>query len=718
MTLAILTPATRAPAADQGGLLSAGGLTLPDRIRAQLAEAGADEVRTAGPAQLADLAERATGPVLLCAADVVAHTELFRLLDSGPAGITRALLLPAADGTGALAVGARRGNLVTAPAPTADGAAPAGTDVGGPVFGGVLRVGVGDLPALATAARRVADRPGDATRQPLDAILAELVAAGTTVGAYPLRQLVAVRVTDQAGVVAAEAQVRAVDPDRARLRLAVKEHDDLFATYCVSSWSPLVTKGAARLGLSPSGVTAISVLFAGAAALLFAVGDRPPVLLLGAVLLYLGFVLDCVDGQLARYTGRYSAFGGWLDTIADRGKEYLVYGGLGAGVQLSGAADGWLLATAAIVLQTVRHMTDAWYGALHDEAARRIPVASADSGAAAGVGSRLSQVSDRVLAAPGSPVYWAKRTVVFPIGERWALIAVTAAVLGQRAALLAVLGWGVLAFCYTLALRSLRSRSMRVPVLAAVDTARYRDDGPLTRLLAHRVGAVVVAGSGQLPLVGAAVAAATAALLLPAFGVAGGLSAAALLVGAGAALVAGIASAARPAVGSLDWLVPAGLRAVEFLIVVAAGAVADVPALVTYGLLFVLALGHYDLTARLEKRLGAPPLHRWSLGWDSRVLLITLTSAGATLAAATGSGAAAPTTLATGATGALAGYLAVHFVATAVLDHRPTPAHPDHRPSAGVSVPAPRRPTDLPVDPAAPLSSAGRPAGPTTGDLG
>ncbi|WFE25257.1 DUF5941 domain-containing protein [Solwaraspora sp. WMMD791] len=748
MTLAILTPATRAPAADQGGLLIAGGLTLPDRIRAQLAEAGADEVRTAGPAELADLAEQATGPMLLCAADVVAHTELFRLLGSGPTTTTRALLLPADEGTGALAVGARRGNLVAAPAPTTDSAAPAPTTdsaapasaasasaAGGPVFGGVLRVGVGDLPALATAARRVADRPGDATRQPLDAILAELVAAGTTVGAYPLRQLVAVRVTDQAGVAAAEAQVRAVDPDRARLRLAVKEHDDLFATYCVSSWSPLVTKGAARLGLSPSGVTAISVLFAGAAALLFAVGDRPLVLLLGAVLLYLGFVLDCVDGQLARYTGRYSAFGGWLDTIADRGKEYLVYAGLGAGVQLSGAADGWLLATAAIVLQTVRHMTDAWYGALHDDAARRVPAVSTEASAPAGVGSRLSQVSDRVLAAPGSLVYWAKRTVVFPIGERWALIAVTAAVLGQRAALLAVLGWGVLAFCYTLALRSLRSRSMRVPVLAAVDTARYRDDGPLARLLAHRVGAVVAAGSGQLPLVGAAVAAATAALLLPAFGVAGGISAVALLAGAGAALAAGIASAARPAVGSLDWLVPAGLRAVEFLIVVAAGAVADVPPVVTYGLLFVLALGHYDLTARLEKRLGAPPLHRWSLGWDGRVLLITLTSAGAALAAATGSGAADPTTLATGATGALAGYLAVHFVATAVLDHRPASAEPGHRPAsaepgqrpasaepgrrpaAGVSVPAPRRPTDPPVDPAPPFSSAGRPAGPTTGDL-
>ena len=91
----------------------------------------------------------------------------------------------------------------------------------------------------------------------------------------------------------------------------------------------------------------------------------------GAVLLYLGFVLDCVDGQLARYTRHFSAFGGWLDTMADRAKEYVVYAGLAAGADRIGLPYAWPLAIAAIVLQTVRHMTDAWYGALHDEAAAR-----------------------------------------------------------------------------------------------------------------------------------------------------------------------------------------------------------------------------------------------------------------------------------------------------------------------------------------------------------
>jgi phosphatidylglycerophosphate synthase len=115
-------------------------------------------------------------------------------------------------------------------------------------------------------------------------------------------------------------------------------------------------------------VTGISVLFAVAAALAFWQASRAA-MIAGAVLLYLGFVLDCVDGQLARYTRRFGAFGGWLDTMADRAKEYAVYAGLAAGAERMGLPYAWPLAITAIVLQTVRHMTDAWYGALHDQAA-------------------------------------------------------------------------------------------------------------------------------------------------------------------------------------------------------------------------------------------------------------------------------------------------------------------------------------------------------------
>jgi hypothetical protein len=238
--------------------------------------------------------------------------------------------------------------------------------------------------------------------------------------------------------------------------------------------------------------------------------------------------------------------------------------------------------------------------------------------------------------------YWLKRIVVFPIGERWALIAVLAAVSNGRVALTAVVGWGLLAAAYTLGLRSLRSISMRVGVLDTVDTSRHRDDGLLVR-------AVLSAAKVKAPLAVTAVAV-VAALGLVAGVLAGWvpigtstgawksgdltieqvragdgavwLIAAALLV-----LGAGLAARARHS-GPLDWLVPAGLRAAEYLMVVAVGLVCSVPPPVVYLLLFMLALDHYDLTARMEK--GAPDATAakvW-LGWDGRVVILVLSALG------------------------------------------------------------------------------------------
>ena len=104
----------------------------------------------------------------------------------------------------------------------------------------------------------------------------------------------------------------------------------------------------------------------------FADGGRPA-MLLGAALLYVAFVLDCVDGQLARYTRQFSTLGAWLDATFDRAKEYVAYAGLAAGAVASGAGEVWGLAIAALGLQTVRHMIDFSFGA----ARRRRCVAAA-----------------------------------------------------------------------------------------------------------------------------------------------------------------------------------------------------------------------------------------------------------------------------------------------------------------------------------------------------
>nr|WP_204002228.1 DUF5941 domain-containing protein [Micromonospora lutea] len=603
---------------------------MSERLAAQWRRAGAAEVRMAADLdELAHLARSADGPVVVSGVDLVAHTAVLRHLVTSPVGPTVALVLTDPPTDGRTVLREERGQVVEAGRPEQ---LAGGTATG--IFGGAVRVGREDVPALVAAARAVAAgrlpagavavdpfegaapvvRPDRAAGPVVDQLFAALTAQGALVFAQRVRLLVAHRVDEAAGLARAEAAVAAVHEDRAELRLSVKEKDDFFTTFFVSTWSPYVTKGCARLGLSPTAVTMVSVAFAAAAAAMFAAGGRP-LLVAGAVLLYLGFVLDCVDGQLARYTRNFSAWGGWLDTMADRAKEYLVYAGLGWGATAAGFRYGWALAIAAMTLQTVRHMTDAWYGVLHDEAARRPKSVGTGGG---GIGDRLNAASTRVQADTGSVSYWLKRTVVFPIGERWALISLAVALFDQRVALFAVLTWGVLAFAYTGGLRTLRARWMRVPVLNTLDATLHRDDGPLAARLP------VARRPGPLALAVGATAVVTILLVL-ALGYGEAWPSWTVLLGlVGLLLAAGGAGAAHH--GPLDWLVPAALRAAEYLFAIAVGVIGGAPAWLIFGYVFVLTLHHYDLVARLEKRQPAPPLHAATLGWEGRSAVLALTA--------------------------------------------------------------------------------------------
>ncbi|MBI2996062.1 MAG: CDP-alcohol phosphatidyltransferase family protein [Candidatus Melainabacteria bacterium] len=51
----------------------------------------------------------------------------------------------------------------------------------------------------------------------------------------------------------------------------------------------------------------------------------PVFLIIGAVLIQLVFILDCLDGQLARYRNESSNFGAWYDRVTDRVKDFLIY---------------------------------------------------------------------------------------------------------------------------------------------------------------------------------------------------------------------------------------------------------------------------------------------------------------------------------------------------------------------------------------------------------
>jgi phosphatidylglycerophosphate synthase len=235
---------------------------------------------------------------------------------------------------------------------------------------------------------------------------------------------------------------------------AVKDEDGFFATFLVSSWSPHLVRWAARRRITPNQVTAASIALAAAAAASFATGVQPG-LVVGSVLLQAAFVADCVDGQLARYTEGGTPLGAWLDAVSDRGKEALVYAGLAIGGAQAGEPGIWLLASSALALQTLRHQTDFAYAARHWSDP---PRPEADAGRGVGAGRQLGAAGVRTAATlERSGLRWIKRTVVLPIGERFALISVTAAVAGARTTFVALLGWGTVAAIYMVSGRVLRS---------------------------------------------------------------------------------------------------------------------------------------------------------------------------------------------------------------------------------------------------------------------
>lgn len=405
--------------------------------------------------------------------------------------------------------------------------------------------------------------------------------------------------------------VAAVDDEAVRLRTAVKSRDGFFTTYCISPYSRYLARWCARRGLTPNQVTTASLLTALIAAGCAATGTRGGFVAAGFLLLF-SFVLDCTDGQLARYSLQYSTMGAWLDATFDRAKEYAYYAGLALGAA-RGGDDVWALALGAMVLMTCRHVVDFSFNeANHDATANTSPTAA--------LSGKLDSVGWTV---------WVRRMIVLPIGERWAMIAVLTALTTPRIVFYALLIGCALAACYTTAGRVLRSltRRARRTDRAAQALADLADSGPLAELIA--AGA---RGRGR-----------TGSYLAPAMAF---LSAAVLLVwvifqndpmswltvgvALCSALLAG-AAVSRPLKGALDWLVPPFFRAGEYVTILVLAARADVPGALpaAFGLVAAVAYHHYDTVYRIRGGTGAPP--RWLVratgGHEGRILVVTVLAA-------------------------------------------------------------------------------------------
>ncbi|MGA5700632.1 DUF5941 domain-containing protein [Peterkaempfera bronchialis] len=578
-----------------------------------------------GPAELARLLAQAPAGERVAVVDrrFVGHRHALRLGLTDPrfpaAAVPGALTADGPQARAALAAAAERLAAAAAGAEDATRTLPLGADPGSDP-GAAATSASNSASSGATAAdpgrtltvdSLAADRAARTAGAVLpDALAAALQAGGTEVHRPELGELVAAVPADDLDRHHAAQAVAAVDDEAVRLKRAVKARDGFFTTFCVSPYSRYIARWCARRGLTPNQVTTGSLLVALIAAACAATGTRPGFAAAG-LLLVASFVLDCTDGQLARYALRYSTLGAWLDATFDRVKEYAYYAGLAVGAAVGGD-DVWALALGAMVLQTCRHVVDfAFTEANHDAAGNSSPTA------------QLSNRLDRV----GWTV-WARRIVVLPIGERWALIALLTAVTTPRVTFTVLLIGCAFAACYTTAGRVLRSITrLRVRTDRAADAlAELADSGPLAELGARLLRPV----ARPLPAYATPVIAAAGAALLLAGVLLGGAGTWWAVAAAAGYLVTSSLAVARPLRGPLDWLVPPVFRAAEYLAVLGLAAQLSGPALpAAFGLVAAVAYHHYDTVYRIRGGTGAPP--RWLVraagGHEGRVLLLTTAAA-------------------------------------------------------------------------------------------
>ncbi len=464
------------------GIRSARVITRPEfegALRASLDGLPVDVISSPGLsgdfAAIADAARGAAGPLVVAQADVVTQREALAGLLADPR-IATGILASAGEPADPSTYGIRsnRVHVVSAASPFHRVERPRSA------FLGVVKVAPAGREQLASVADRLAALTSgplppswreELARKPVAApedatalLLTGLVRDGMQLAHSWLRELFWARPLSPDAVRRARAEIGAHDEERALLDSAVKPIDGFFTTFFVSPYSKHIARWCARRGLTPNQVTTASLFVGLLAAAAFATGERWGQIA-GAVLLQAAFTTDCVDGQLARYTRQFSKLGAWLDSIFDRTKEYLVFGGLAIGASAAGDPV-WVLAAAALTLQTSRHAMDFSYGATErtpPPAAARRPLEEADDGLRApavdepGSARRFLGFWRRLDRLPG--VLWLKRVIALPIGERFFVISLTAAIWSPRVTFVVLLAWGGVAVAYSLPGRLLRALS-------------------------------------------------------------------------------------------------------------------------------------------------------------------------------------------------------------------------------------------------------------------
>ncbi|MEU8618648.1 CDP-alcohol phosphatidyltransferase family protein [Streptomyces sp. NPDC048623] len=146
---------------------------------------------------------------------------------------------------------------------------------------------------------------------------------------------------------------------RAVQKLTCKKRD---AWWTVLLVDPVATRLVCLLArfdsVTPNRVT-WGALFVGLGSAYFFLEGDPASLAIGAGLYHVSFILDCIDGKLARLKGNGSVFGGWLDYVFDRIRVLFCALALMGGQYLRTERPVFLLAALVVVFLDMLRYVDA-----------------------------------------------------------------------------------------------------------------------------------------------------------------------------------------------------------------------------------------------------------------------------------------------------------------------------------------------------------------------
>jgi hypothetical protein len=289
---------------------------------------------------------------------------------------------------------------------------------GNKTFVGILRLSQNQRDSIITTLSAVKDN--ETYGEAIDLVLVALVRAAVIVSPASLKAAPFIRSSDDSAKAKVQEEINGLNIARLRLKMANRANDGFFSVFVLRKFSKLFTWAAVRLKMTPNQVTLISFAVGLLSAYEFSRGTFWSIFA-GAVLLQLSLIIDCVDGELARYTRQFSALGAWLDAITDRIKEYLVFFALAYGAAQNGR-DLWIPAMVMMVFQTFRHLSDYNFARIKKVRSADLPVID------------FNQASDGFV--PVDKVkksrfeYWSKKAVQFPIGERWLVISASSVIGG------------------------------------------------------------------------------------------------------------------------------------------------------------------------------------------------------------------------------------------------------------------------------------------------